>query len=151
MAHKLIKPKPLILSNCLFFIVIIINSFIYLFYDFMNNDVEPNVRIYGKTQLIITLVAVIIILINVKIGNKFSRQLSLYALYFTMGILLFIQIMPAILWFLFNGRVAGEYPFSPGIIGSWLYGAYHILIIAWGIFNIRQYKQTIKKNINPIL
>lgn len=132
-------------SNCLFFTVIIINSLIYLLYDFISNDVEPSIRIYGRIQLIITLVTAGIMLISAKNSNNLFKRFFLYVLYLPMGVLLFIQIVPAILWILFNGQVVAETHLDDGIMGSWLYGMYHILIIVWGIFNVYQYKRIFRK------
>lgn len=137
-------------SNCLFFTAIIINSLVYLLYDFISNDVEPSIRIYGRIQLIITLVTAGIMLISAQNSNNLFKRFSLYVLYLPMGVLLFIQVVPAILWILFNSQVVAETHFDNGIMGSWLYGMYHILIIVWGIFNIHQYKQSIEKRINRI-
>lgn len=140
MMYSTIKPKAAVLSNCLFFTAIVINSLIYVLYNFISSDVEPSIRIYGKTQLVIALFAIGIMLIAEKVKNKIFRQLSFYVLYLIMGALLFIQIVPALLWIMFNGRVVAETTLDAGVMGSWLYGAYHIFIIVWGIFNIRQYR-----------
>lgn len=135
MANKIIKLKLIIISNCLFFAVILINSFIYLFYDFMNNDVEPSVRIYGKTQVVILLIVILTMVIGFTIKNKSFKTLINSLYYLSAALLLFIQLVPAFLWFVFNGQTVAEPPSSLGVMGSWVYGMYHILIIAWGIFN----------------
>jgi hypothetical protein len=131
------------ISYYLLFAAIVANSLLYLLVDFRTYDVISSVRSYGAIQLLLTLILIIL--------SVYRRETAARAAAF--GIILWalivIQVVPAICWILFDGRTVAEYPWDSGIIGSWVYGAYHIGVIIWGIVNYYVYKGQTRVNCTP--
>ena len=110
----------------------------------MYNDVAPNVKIFGITQIVITAVAILFLVANeIRTSVYFSWGFRI-----SFGLVLIIQVAPAVLWFLFNGKIVAETPVDRGITGHWLYGVAHLLIIVWGLLNIVSYNKMVKSTCN---
>ena len=114
------------------FAIITSSSLFYLLVDFKTNDVIPSVRSYAAVQLVLTLTLFLLLLSSTKrhgkVGPPFIFNVVLW-------VLIIMQIIPALFWILFDGVTVAEYPWDSGIIGSWIYGAYHIVVIVWGVAN----------------
>ena len=124
--------KALTLSYGLLFAAITAGSLLYLLVDFRTYDVIPTVRIYGVFQLILTLALCFFLLPSKTRWWSLARSAVFGAV---LWVLLLIQLIPAVLWIAFNGITVAEYPFEGGVMGSWVYGAYHLAIFAWGAVN----------------
>ena len=122
--------RALRLSNYLLVAVITVSTLLYLLVDFGTYDVIPTVRIYGAVQLLLTLGLLLLLLSR---RETAGRTLVFGILTW---LLLAIQVVPAVLWFAFDGSVVAEYPWDGGIAGSWVYGAYHLIVIVWGVANM---------------
>ena len=134
----MLKTKALAWSIFLFIIMLIGSSLFYMLYDFMNNDVAPNVKVFGKSQLVITALVILFLAVNeIKPKCYFTWGFCI-----TCGLVLIIQIVPAFLWFLFNGEIVADSPFDNGVTGHWLFGVIHLLIIVWGLMNIVSYNKS---------
>lgn len=130
------------ISYYLLFAVITVSSVLYLLADFKTYDVTPSVRSYGVVQLVLTLILVLILL--TPSANRYEKTVMPVAYNIILLILLLIQIIPAVLWILFDRRAVAEYPWDSGVIGSWIYGAYHIAVMLWGIVIFSRHRLTNK-------
>lgn len=129
-----LKFKNVNWHNYLFYAVVTINTLIYLFFDFKNGDVEPNVRIYGIIQLIVLLLVIFTIETDARIKNKIFQYVIKSLLTFSFIVLMLIQIVPAALWIGWSGQIVAEPPYDNGVTAHWIYGVYHIFIIIWGVY-----------------
>ena len=132
------RSKVRLISLLLYELTVVGSSVIYLATDFVTNDVIPSVRLFSYVQLVMAGLLLLVWLIDMAILRRRLR----FGVYFMLAAISFIQLAPAVLWFLFNGIPVAEPGtfMSAAVMGHWIYGVLHIAVIVWGVINIIGYR-----------
>ncbi|RCX11241.1 hypothetical protein DFR58_12614 [Anaerobacterium chartisolvens] len=121
-----------ILLICLF-----ASSLIYMLVDF-SSDVNPSTWLYAFIQLVF---AVLLLIDTIIYRFKPSSRLVVYIGRFLCLVLAVVQVLPTILWLLFNGSTISETP-GEGIMAHWGYAVAHMIIVALCVFNMTMIKRS---------
>lgn len=128
--------KPTIIPRSLVFFLLA-NTVIALFYlitgAFGGDDVTSATRLFGGVQLGILIFTA---LFSVQ-SSDLSKIAYLYGFCFSFSLLLLIQMIPAYFWIAFSGNnnIPGTQE-GLGVTAHWSYGAIHIAVIVWGLYNM---------------
>ncbi len=121
-----------ILLICLFS-----SSILYMLVDF-SSDVNPSTWLYAFIQMVF---AALLLVDTIIYRFKPSSRIAVYAGRFLCFVLAAVQILPAVLWMLFNGSRISETP-NEGIMAHWGYAAAHLIIVALCVFNMTLIKRS---------
>ena len=108
-------------------IVSILISLPYLFYNF-GTDANESTITFGVGSLILGLILILAKFIEKYSKTKEFEILTTNSILSNLALLAIIQIVPSILWFMFNNTTITDSTSNTGFIARWFYSIPHIFI-----------------------